>query len=347
MLLNRRFLFTVAFFIVPFGAMAQTVTVQDLMPLAVGQYVQYNQYDTTTAGAAPTKNYSYYEALQSGLSFQGATGVSVVRDTLGAGNPSGAHDLHYSFTSAGDLQVFADTALLADILPSSLTAGITKPSNRWVDRYKMSTGTNAVYQIDTINTTYTSSGQTATVTITLSGKYDGMESVTVSGISYPTAYRFEFIANIAITDLGIPLGTLTLTESDWLVKGIGIVKTSLPLDSTKLAIVGTVVSAGGRDKEMTAYGVAGAASVSAPQTSSPGIRIYPNPASDEATISFNHPAKTILLYNPAGQMVRSFDIATHTGAALIWVQDMPNGMYLARVKFADGSSQSSEMVIQH
>jgi hypothetical protein len=326
--------------------MAQTVTVKDLMPLAVGQYVYYNEYDTATAGSAATTSLAYYESLQSGLSYQGATGVSVVRDTLGGGDPSGAHDLHYSFTSAGDLQAYADSALIADLIPSEIAAGITQMPNTWVDYFKLSAGLGKSYPITTLNSTVTVSGVTANVTVTVSGIYEGIEKVTVPKAAYDSAYRFDVQALVDISALGGLLkGNFTSTKSNWLVRGIGIVKTNAPIAGT--TIDGNSIATIGTEKEMTAYGIAGAASVAPSQTQPSGISIYPNPASDEATISFDRPAKTILLYNPAGQMVRSFDIATHTGAALIYVQDLPNGMYLARVKFADGTSQSSEMVIQH
>ncbi len=342
--LSYRVLIIAIVIIAPMEALfAQTVTVADLMPLSVGQYVEYNQYDTATGGATPTKSFGYYEVQQNGLSFQGANNVFLANDVLGSGDPTGTHSLHYSFTAAGDLQVFADTALLADILPSSLTPGIKNPPNRWIDQYKMSAGSN-VYQIDTVNTTYTSQGQTATVKIIFSGKYVGMENIIVAGTNYPTAYRFELIANLTITDF-TTLGTLTLTESDWLVKGIGIVKTSLPLDSTKLKLVNTEVSAGGRAKEMAAFGVAGASSVAPAKAQTSTIRFYPDPASDQITVSFDHPASHIFLYNDAGQMVRSFELSSHSTEALLWVGNIPNGAYHAQVVFADGTEEGQHMVV--
>lgn len=333
-------------FATAFGTLrSQTVTVADLMPLTVGQYVYYNQYDTTTSGSTPIKSNGYYEALQTGLSFQGETGVILVRDSLGAGDPYGAHLLHYHFTPSGDLQVFADTALMNDILPSSLAAGVKNPPNRWIDQYKLTAGTNVVYPIDTINTTYTSSGQTASVKITFSGEYIGTENITVGSKNFPEAYHFELVAKLAITDI-VPLGTLTLTESDWLAKGVGVIRTSLPIDSTKLAVVNTEVSAGGRDKEMISYGNVSSL-VSQVQHSTPYIHIYPDPASTEATFTFDRSARQIFLFNPLGELVRSFDIPSQSGIALLWLEDVPNGMYFARVNFVDGTSKSTEMIVQH
>jgi hypothetical protein len=78
-----------------------------------------------------------------------------------------------------------------------------------------------------------------------------------------------------------------------------------------------------------------------------GISFYPNPASDQATISFDRPADRVFLYDNAGKMVRSFELSSHITEALLWVGDVPNGAYHARVMFADGSSQTTEMVIRH
>src|ERR1700722_9611401 len=98
---------------------------------------------------------------------------------------------------------------------------------------------------------------------------------------------------------------------------------------------------------MIAYGIAGAAGVASIQTQSSGIRIYPDPASDQTTLSFDRPTNHIFLYDDAGKMVRSFELSSQVDNALLWVGDIPNGAYHARVMFADGSSQYSEIVIRH
>jgi len=330
----------------PFGALfAQAVTVTDLMPLAFGQYVQYNQYDTTTSGAAPTKSNAYYEVIQNGLSFQTHTGVSVVRDVLGSGNPTGTHELHYSFTSAGDLQVFADTALLADILPSSLAPGVSPTPNIWIDYFKLSAGVNNSYPIMVVNTTGTSGGNTANVTITFTGKYVGIEKVTVPKGTSDSAYRFDIAALVNISAAGgFVHGSFTVTQSNWLVRGIGIVKTNAPISGTTIA--GNPTTTIGTEKEMTSFGIAGSGVAQSPAPNS-NIRIYPDPASDQTTLTFDRPADRIFLYNNAGEMIRSFELSSHVGEALIWVGDIPNGAYHARVMFADGSSKTAEMVIRH
>ncbi|HWF44387.1 MAG TPA: hypothetical protein VG537_07085, partial [Candidatus Kapabacteria bacterium] len=106
------------------------------------------------------------------------------------------------------------------------------------------------------------------------------------------------------------------------------------------------ISAGGTEKEMTAYGVKNASV--GPITLAPtSIHFYPDPAVDQLNATFDRPAKRILLYAPSGQMVRSFALSGGRSDAMLWVGDVPNGVYYARIEFADGSEGSEHVVIQH
>lgn len=334
----RRSIFVAAFFAMPLGALLAQTKVSDIMPLGTGQYVSYNQYDTAHSHSPGALSHSSFTVISSGETFQGMSNVSVILDSLGVGDPTGVHTLHYAFTSAGDLQAFADTAFLASQIPSALIANVTNVPNAWVDVYKTSLGTNVSYPILTVNST----NQGIPVVITLTGKYMGTEGVQTPGGNYNTAYRFEFIG-----DLSIAAGAAHLidTESDWLAQGVGIVKTQLPIDSINL--FGTPISAGGREREMIAYGNASSAVSQPINPSSSSIQFYPNPASDNVTLSVDRAANHVFLYDATGRMVRSFEIATRTGDALLWVKDLPNGAYLARVQCVDGSVQQAHFMIQH
>jgi hypothetical protein len=329
----------------PIGVLrAQSVTVAELMPLGVGQYVQYNEYDTATRGAA-VKSISYYEALQSDLSYQGKAGVSVVRDSLGAGDPSGAHNLHGSFTAKGDLQVYADTAFIADLIPGELAVGVTNVPNVWVDYIKLSEGSKTSYPIMTLNSNTTSKGIPVAATMTISGEFIDIEKVTVPFGAYDSAYRFDISALVNLSAAGgFVKGSFTSIQSIWLVRGIGIVKTNAPIAGTT---VGTnSVSTIGSEKEMIAYGTSGA-SVAPMQKQTSSICFYPDPATDQVTTMFGQPANRIFFYDADGKMIRSFELSSQSGEALLWVADIPNGAYIARVMFADGSSQSAQIVIRH
>ncbi|MFI5202352.1 MAG: T9SS type A sorting domain-containing protein, partial [Candidatus Kapaibacterium sp.] len=155
-------------------------------------------------------------------------------------------------------------------------------------------------------------------------------------------YRFEFIGDLSISG---GLAHLVDTESDWLAQGVGIVKTNLPMDS--INFFGNPVTAGGREREAIASGVVSSAVSQSASDATSGIQFFPNPASDNLTLRTTHPANRVLFYDATGRMVRSFDLATRTGQALLWVKDLPNGAYLARVHYANGTSESKKILIQH
>lgn len=340
-----RVVFFACIIMAPFGALfaqVQVITVQDLIPVAVGQYVDYNEYDTATAGSAGVKSHASYTIT--GID---KSAVISVLDSIGGGDPSGIHNLSYFFTTAGDLQAYADSALIDYLIPASIAAGVTNVPNTWIDYFKLSAGLNTSYPMMVLDSKVTASGTAVTVTVTISGTYKGIDTVTASGLTYDSAYRFDINALVNMSALGgLVHGSFKSTQSNWVVRGIGVIKTNAPIADTTIA--GNPVSTVGRETEMTSYGVSAPASVTQQQASDTGtIRIYPNPVSDQTTLSFDRPATSIYLYNPVGQMVRSFEVTSHTGDALIWVKDLPNGVYLARARFADGSSVSSEMVIQH
>jgi|GEM_PF-3138239 len=343
----RLFLPTVLFasLLLPLGALlAQPPTppmVSDIVPLGTGQYIEYNQYDTAYMHAPAVESHASFTVLANGQTYMGDTGVSVVADTLGKGDPTGGHILHYRFNSSGDMEAFADTAFIASQIPSTLTRNVQNVPNTWVPVYKTSAGSGVSYSIMTLTSQDTLNGIAATVTITLTGEYMGMSSVTTPSGNYNTAYRFIFIGNLSAFG---GLVSLTDTETDWLVTGAGIVKTQLPIDST--TVLGNGISVGGREKEMVSFGVR-SAGVSELPSASNTVQLSPNPASDEVTLTLGRPAHRVFLYDGAGRMVRSFELAGQSASALLSVQDLPNGVYLARVEFERGANTSAQIVVQH
>ncbi|HWF44558.1 MAG TPA: hypothetical protein VG537_07945, partial [Candidatus Kapabacteria bacterium] len=155
---------------------AQTVTVTDLMPLNLGQYVEYNEYDTASSGSAPAKSRASYSVFGTGLNFQGASGVARVRDSSAiSGNSATITDLHYLATGSGDIQIFADSTILTLVVPPSLLAGakINAP-NQFVDYLKTS-GVSNTYAITTVTGSTTYQGIPINVSVTFTGTYRGME----------------------------------------------------------------------------------------------------------------------------------------------------------------------------
>jgi Secretion system C-terminal sorting domain len=325
----------------PFSAMrAQSVTVAGLIPHTLGCYVDYNEYDTITAGSPAQKSHASYTIT--GID---TSNVLTVLDSIGGGNPSGIHQLYYYFTKVGDLQAYADTAFINFMIPTFIAAGVASPPDSFVDYIKLSAGMGNSYPIMVLNSNVTFMGYPLNIVVTLTGKYMGIDTVTASGTIYDSAYRFDINAISDVSVESLPAGEIKAMQSDWVVRGIGIIKTNAPIADTTIA--GNSVTTDGKETEMTSFGIASPAAVSIPQRSNYSISFFPDPASDQVTLSFNHPANQIFLYNDAGQMIRSFQISSHTGDALLSVQDIPNGAYHVQIMFADGSSQTSEMVIRH
>ncbi len=334
--------FFIAFIIAaPIDALfAQSITVADLIPHKLGCYVDYNEYDTASTGSAGVKSHASYTINAIDV----ATNVISVLDSIGGGDPSGIHELNYFFTSAGDLQVYADTALINYMIPASIAAGITQSPDKWVDYFKLSTGTTA-YPIMVLTSKVTYSGQSLTVTNTITGQFVKVEPLFVGNATYDSAYLFEITAVSKVSDGAIELGGFTSTQSNWLVRGIGVVKTVKPIAGT--TIVGNSVTTEGRETDMTSFGIASTSSVTPIRAQGSPINAYPDPASDQVTLTFDRPVNQIFLYDYAGKMIRSFNLSSKTSEALLWVGDIPNGAYHARAVFADGSSRSSELVIRH
>ncbi len=336
------FFFAAALLSFPFARVLRAQPkVSDLMPLNMGQYVEYNEYDTTSLGIQ--HSHSSYSVDSINENFWNSSGVASVIDTSeDSDNISVVTKVHYRFNAAGDLQAFADAQLTQQVLGATLSPGATPP-NRWVTEFMTSAG-NAEYTIDTINTTYS----IANVQVIFTGKYVGQESVTVPSAPtpYTNAQRFDLTGHATISYGGQTISQFSTTESEWLVQGIGIIKTVLPRSYVTVPIAGTD-TVGGTEKEMTASGVA-SASVSEPSLlAASGIQFYPNPASDNVTLSFDRPARRVILYDATGRIVRSFDLATQTNNALLWVKDIPNGVYLARAQYANGMAASKKLIIQH
>jgi hypothetical protein len=325
----------------PFSALrAQSVTVAGLIPHTLGCYVDYNEFDTLNSGSQSLNSHASYT-----ITAIDTSNVLTVLDSIGGGNPSGIHQLYYYFTKAGDLQAYADTAFINDLIPTFIAEGVTSAPDSFVDYIKLSAGLGNSYPITVLNSKVTYLGSPLTVVVTLTGKYMGIENVTTSGTTYDSAYRFDINAISDVSVLGTPIGTLNAMQSDWVVRGIGIIKTNAPIASTE--IDGVSVTTDGKETEMTSFGVARPAAVAVTHSSTSGIRFYPDPASDQVTVTFDRPANQIFLYNDAGQMIRSFELSSHAGNALLWVQDIPNGGYIARVMFTDNSEESEHLIVHH
>ncbi len=330
------------------------VKVTDLMPLDLNRYVAYDEYDTATSGAVPSRTTASYTVFGSNMTYNGINSVAWVSDSSQITTPgSGAvADLHYLPTSAGDIQVYADQSLLNAAIPTGLGLTLTLP-NKFVDYLKMSGGVNVSYPVAVINGSATQSGVAITVKITSTGKYRGIEkSISVPAGRFDTTYRFDISNLVEISAYGgLVTGNFTMVQSLWLAKangggkGIGIIKSNTPIAGT--TIVTQKVSGGGTEKEMTSAGIRAARSVASLTGPASRVNFYPDPAPDAINVTLPRPGRSIMLYSATGRLARSYTVDGGRTDALLGVSDLPNGVYHARIQFADGTQSSANVVVQH
>lgn len=80
-----------------------------------------------------------------------------------------------------------------------------------------------------------------------------------------------------------------------------------------------------------------------------GISFYPNPAVDNVNVALsgNAGAVTIKLANQAGQVLQERKTGVGTAMVTLNVQQYPRGMYILIASSADGSQQSTKLMIAH
>jgi hypothetical protein len=320
------------------------LTVKDIFPFDQKRFVAYDEYDTVTEGATPNKGHASKTVFGSGISFQGQSSVAWVNDTSIA---TGVSDLHYLPTPSGDLKVFADEFFVSSVLPTT-GLGITfNVPNQFVDYFKMSAGVNTVYPVATVTGVTTQSGVQVNFTVTTTGIYKGIErNISVPRGTFDTTYRFDLPAQVQISALGgLISGNFTATESFWIAKGIGIIKSNLPRAGTTIS--GNTIVVGGIEKEMIAYGIQGARDVLSDSSHQETVQFYPNPVDGEVNVRLGRSADRIELYSSGGRMIRSFDIIGRNPHALLWLKDLSDGPYIARVLYGDGRSASASLIVKH
>jgi hypothetical protein len=311
----------------------KVVTPADLQPFEIGRFVAFHQFDTASAGATPSQFLSSQTVMQTGLSFQGQSGVARIRDSsFTTSSSSIVSDLHYHVTSASDIEAFADTNLLQYMFGDFSTN--LKATNQWIPYLKMSAGAGTTYPITTITGSYPAGPVTATLTIPMTAVYRGIERVTVAKGTFDSAYRFDLTAHVKITASIFVNDSLIVPTSVWLVKGIGVIKRSNPFVTKTIA--GNAIPVDGAERDMYAFGVQSRSSVSS-HVAAASVTLYPNPASSLLHIASDRPVRSITLYDARGAVVLSeqFDALQPT----VSLQDLATGMYRARIEYRDGTSE--------
>ena len=80
------------------------------------------------------------------------------------------------------------------------------------------------------------------------------------------------------------------------------------------------------------------------------MSIFPNPASESITVSFDKPTslKKIYIYDITGKLIQSLNMDTgqDVGTYLLGVQDLPTGSYFVRTIDSEGKQSQQQMAIK-
>lgn len=306
------------------GSAAAGIRVTDLFPLELGRYVEYDSYITDTTGAPDktTRTDASTTVIAVGQSFEGMSGVATVRDSSEALGTQ-VTDVRYAATAQGDVHAYADANFLSLFFPSALSQTITPP-NTFVDYLKMSDGIGKSYSVATINQTITMQGQDVSLNVVTNGVFRGVEAITVNGRSFDSAYKFVLTSNADVSISIVPLFNITVEESIWLVKGIGIVKTNsaTPGGSTPVPITGS-------ERDMKGYGVRAVDLVAAKPNEKKDLLISYN--LQHATIVFHasEPLGNLIIYNSNGECAMSIREEKSNSYPLNF-STLPAGAYYVR-----------------
>jgi hypothetical protein len=322
-------------------ARSQT-TASDLFPLDLGHFNNYNAFATDTTGIPDnsSKTSASFTVWRTGQSFKGLSGVAWAKDTSNETKPSNGSESnqHYKAAVNGDILAYADSNFMQIFIPSNLQTGITPPDS-FVNYIALSAGLNKKYSVAHLNQAIVVSGLTLNTDITISGKFAGIEKVTVPAGTFDSAYKFIITGVIQIS----LLGTITGNQTLWVVKGIGIVKTNQPTISK--AILGNSIVIPGSERDMTLAGTKAIDDVHF-TTSSSSLNLYPNPVNNLLTVhcdgittpliitahSLSTEIETNLYAGPSG---KSISLSTSS---------LPSGSYIISV-ISEGELISQEKCV--
>jgi hypothetical protein len=320
----------------------QPVTPADLQPFDLGRFVAFHQFDTASAGAAPSEFLSSQIVMQTGLSFQSQTGVALIRDSsFTTGSSSTVSDLHYHVTSAKDLEAFADDQLLQYMF-GNFSTNLTAP-NQWIPYLKMTSGQSTPYSLTTITGSYSTGTLTVPLSIPITGVYKGIERVTVAKGTFDSAYRFDLTAHVHI-NYGFGQDSIIVPTSIWFIKGIGVIKRSNPFVTKTIAT--QTIPVNGSERDMYAFGIQSRSIVDAHVTPESRAIPYPNPVNMKFYLAHSKALKSVTIFDSRGIAVSYQEFGDIEGVPQISVTNLSSGHYTLKSEYVDGISDVSPLVIR-
>lgn len=263
------------------GTKVDITKATEIFPLDLGHYNIYDAYTTDTTGVPidSTKNRASFVVWRIGQNFAGKSNVAWAKDTSNITKRSKGHEnnLHYLPNVKGDILAFADAQFLGTFVPQAFATILTPPDS-FVNYFILSGGIKKQYPITHLAQQIDFQGTTVSIDLTVTGSYQGIDSVTVPAGHFDTAYKF-FINGAANISLSIiPLGSFSGVQTIWLVKGIGIVKTNLPT-------INGLVPIAGSERQLTKYGIEFIDGVPVGTDLTSQITLFPNPGNEAVTLS--------------------------------------------------------------
>ncbi len=320
----------------------------DIFPLSLGKYVMYNAYETDSNGTIDTSTIttSSTTVWRENQSEGGFSNVSWLKDTsnMSLFYSGDEANLRYRADENQDIDVLADQEFIGTFVSPFFAAFVQSP-NTFVDYFKLSAGFKKPYNVLNLSQDIDFQGVSATVNVTTTGSFEGIDSVTVPAGKFDSAYKFIVKGDVEVTAFGIPLSSFSAAKTMWLVKGIGIIKSNTP----------TVVAGGlpitGSERQMTAYGTRSINSVTDQYALPTFFSLSPNPATSYFEIhhsiapgSFGQNMK-VELFNVLGSSVRTVYDGAPIQSVRVDRQGLSSGVYFISV-ITDKWSELHRVVIQ-
>lgn len=306
----------------------------DIFPLVLGKYVTYDSYVTDANGLldTSTKTTSSSTVWRENQSVDGFTNVAWIKDTsnMSLFYSGDEVNLRYRADENQDIDVLADQDFIASFVSSFFAPFIQTP-NTFVDYFKLSAGFKNPYPVLTLAQDLDFQGVAATINVTTTGVFDGIDTVTVPAGKFDSAYKFVIKGDVVVSVSIVPVESFSASRTVWLVKDIGIVKTNTPtVETSSFPIFGS-------ERQMTAYGTRFINGVVDNTIQSPKYSISPNPASSSFEIKqlvvsddLFH-SVTIEMFDVMGRRVKTIYEGPLLGSVNVQRDGLASGVYVIRV----------------
>ncbi len=329
---------------------ASTGMLPDIYPMSLGTHLIYDEYTLDTNGArVPNTLHAYTTTvIDTSLSIGGqwcSAETDSTYSTLGAA--SATHS--YLRNPAGiDVLQYADAQFFSTLL-GGLGSFFTIPE-QWIQLYDGSAGLKISYPVASLDTSVTTSGTTVNFKMDISGKWDGVDTVTVPAGTF-AAYRFKITVHTSAAVTILTLFDNTSEIDVWLARGVGMVKYVRP--AVDISALGQSFAQPGSERDLR--GIGHVTSVAADATLPHSISLtsaYPNPSSSRTELSFTLPSATravLRLYDATGRAVRTLvnsECAAGTSLVPLDTHDLAPGYYHAQLSTPWGVRSESVVVVR-